>query len=319
MLGEISCDTEAFDPVQGNFDNVFYEDRDHFLYALQVNGRVLQYGSEEFRSDRELVKVACIGTGAVAFQYASDEIKSDLSFVKELIWISTGLIAIADEKLLHDKDFLASLPDRMLEYLLEEDGPDWLRDDKEFALKMIANTGCTIEYLSEKLRDDYDIALAAVKSFGRQYRYVSEKLKMNRNVAKAAFLSGGGALEYAPDAIKADRELVKIALNSKGSDLKYASDDLKADRELVKIALSSYGGGLMYLSDKYKGDKELVTIAVGSNSQVNDAFVAMADELKRDKEFIKSLLFINCDVLDYADSELSKDAELKFLYKIQTL
>ena len=285
---------EFFDPKEKNFDSVFYEDRNHFIYALLVNGDILQYASEEFKNDKELVEMA-VRSKCTAFEFASEDIKSDKGFILELIGLESNIISFLPEKILLDKDFLSQLKVDTLTELLEH-GPEELKNDKEFVLKLIGHCGYSLEYLSEDFKNDFDIVYAAVTHNGQAYQFASENLKSNKEIILAAVSESGAVLED-------------------------MSDEIRSDREIVKKAVSNFGGALEDASDDLKADKEIVLLAIGSRFNVEYAIraISKSNDLLSDKDFVAQLLYLDAEVWDYLDASLKKDADLKLLYKIKTI
>lgn len=288
LLESIRYDASAFDPKEGNFDDLFYTDKTYLSYVLWRNGAALEYVSDEYKSDYDLIRIA----GEAGFEFASASAKEDKEFILEMIGKDNfGILTHISKKLLLDKDLLSQFDDEDLRYLIDEEGPEELRNDKEFVLRTIKYNGTGIQYLCNEFKNDYDIALAAVSNNSYAYEYISDELKNNR----------------------------KIFLATKGGDhLAYASEEFRADKELVSYAVQRDGGALEYAADTLKADKDVVTKAIMSRSNINDALEVVAPELLADKEFVTQLLFIDGDVFSYISKDLQKDSDIKLLYKIVT-
>lgn len=292
-LSDLKYNAEFFNPEEGNFDSLFYEDKKYFTYALIVEPDVLQFASEEFKSDKEIVELAVSIRGS-SFEYASDELKDDKEFVDKMANIDRGILPHVSDDILLDKSFLSKFEGHYLAFILES-GPEKLKNEREFVLKVVSESGNHLRFLCDEFRNDYDVVLASVKDNGNAYEYASDNLKVNEDIVIAALTgTGNGVLEHAPSEITSNREYLKLNAYKDGNAIYYAADEFKADKELIKIAARS-------------------------RFNVEQAYRAISSSLLKDKEFMTELLLIDEEIYDYMDPELKKDPEIKILYKVKTL
>jgi len=292
-LSNLKYNPEFFNPQEGNFGPLFYEDKKYFTYALIVEPNILQFASEEFKSDKEIVELAVSIRGS-SFEYASDELKDDKEFVDKMAKIDKGILPYVSDDILLDKSFLSQFDGFYLSFILEN-GPDELKNDREFVLKVVSECGNHLRFLCDEFRNDYDVVLASVKDNGNAYEYASDNLKVNKDIVIAALTgTGNGVLEHAPSEITSNREYIKLNAYKDGNAIYYAADEFKADKELIKIA-------------------------AGSKFNVSQAYRSISSNLLKDKEFMIELLQIDEEIYDYMDPEMQKDPDIKLLYKIKTL
>lgn len=298
LLESIKWDADEFDPENGKFDEVFYTDRNFFKYALMTNGGVLQYASDEFKSDKDLIKLAYEADGSSsALRYASDELKSDKDFILELVQIAgTHVISDASDALF-DMEFINLFDPKDLDFLIE-DRFDLIKENKPLVLNILSSNGYSFRYLPDDWKNDFEVAKAACEHNSNAYEHISDELKGNRELLLAA---------------------ISQQFGSAGEALMHASDELKADRDIAKIAVRSYGASLCCLSDTLKNDKEIIKLALYSRSQLSEALPCIPDELLSDREFAKELMCIEGDIYDYLDDSLKKEDEFKLLKKIKEI
>ena len=293
LLESIKWSSGDFDPENGNFDEVFYTDKNFFKYALITNGDVLRYGSDEFKSDKELIKMAVISSTS-ALEFISDELKSDKEFILELLQLTDiSILSYVPDSLLKDKDFISLFNPKDLSFLLE-DKFDLIKGNRELVLNILTSNGYYLRYLPDEWKNDFEAAKIACTNNANAFDEVSDELKANKEVLLAAISRDGKALER-------------------------ASDELKADREIAKIAVKSYGAAICCLPDTLKNDKEIIKLALLSRTQLNDAMPCFPKDLLADREFAKELLCIEADIFPYIDVSFQKDAEFKLLKKIMEL
>ena len=97
LVNELKYGNEDFfNPEEGNFDDVFYEDKKFFIYALLKNGNILKYASDEFKADKELVKIA-VNSDTEAFKFASEDLQSDRDYILELAEYNEDLVVYVPE------------------------------------------------------------------------------------------------------------------------------------------------------------------------------------------------------------------------------
>ncbi|MDF1878412.1 DUF4116 domain-containing protein [Sulfurimonas sp. SAG-AH-194-C20] len=289
-LTNIRWDADFFDPKNGNFDSIYYSDKTLFTYALLVNGDVLQYASDEFKADAEMVGVA-ISSSISSFAYIDEKFKHDKEFI--LKHCDYNVLEYLPDEILLDKKFLMNYDVEDLAVLLETK-PHLYKDDREFILKILQNNGNALRHLSADMQNDFEMAKASVLNNSHAYQHIGNKLKDNE-------------------------ELLKLAIKWNGDILEYAIDKFKQDKEIAKIAVSNNASAICFLPKEFQSDKELISLALGSRMNVSDAMLSINKEVFKDREFSKRLMYINEAIFDYFDSELQKDTEFKLIKKIQEI
>lgn len=291
-LKDLKWNASSFDPQGKKYDSAFYENQDFFKYALRVEAGIMEYAPEEFKSNKEIAELA------VLFNYnnldfVSDEIKADEEFIKKVIRSEPSAIRYLKKDLLLNKEFLKSLNDHNVADLLK-DGPEELKQDREFVLKYIGIAGYHIEHLSSEFKNDRDVALRATRNNAHAMEFVSDELKKDKNFVL---------------------EVVRLD----GRAIAYIAEELLSDREIALAAISNYGGAMNYIDKKFHSDKEIVLAGVLSRSNVGDVYRRISDELNGDREFMKKLLFLDNECFDYLNDSLRKDPEFVLIKKLYDL
>ncbi len=289
-LTNIRWDADYFDPKNGNFDSIYYSDKTLFTYALLVNGDVLQYASDEFKANAEMVVIA-ISNSISSFTYIDEKFKHDKEFI--LKHCDYTVLEYLPDEILLDKIFLMNYDLDYLAILLETK-PHLYKNDREFILEILQNNGNALRHLSADMQNDFEMAKISVLDSSYAYEFIGNKLKDNE-------------------------ELLKLAIKTNGYTLKYASDKFKQNKEIAKIAVSNDASALCLLSKEFQSDKELISLALSSRHNLPDAMLCINKEVFKDKEFSRKLMYINEYIFDYLDSELQKDTEFKLIKKIQEI
>jgi hypothetical protein len=132
--------------------------RDHknlFLKSIKErrDGSALQYASEEFKTDREIV-LAAVNSDGSSLEYAAEHFKSDREIVLAAVMNSRRGSA--------------------LKY-----AADHFKSDREIVLAAVMNSsrwGDALEYAAEHFKSDREIVLAALMSNGSALKHVSYAL-----------------------------------------------------------------------------------------------------------------------------------------------
>ncbi len=140
-----------------------------------------------------------------------------------------------------------------------KNAPETVRDNKDFAIKILPMGGGLLDAFSERLRADKDVVTAAVGSAWNALGYAAEELRGDRDVVLAAVRHDGYALQFASDELKDDKEIVLTAIETyEGDVLEYASKRLKDDKETVLAAVKRCGDSIGFASERLRHDADVI-------------------------------------------------------------
>src|SRR3989338_1464594 len=142
--------------------------------------------------------------------------------------------------------------------------PQYLRERKRVALKIVSEYGCLYFHLGEELKKDRDVCLAALKSYPI-YIHLSEEFKNDR-----VFVLTCLNCKYdivMPKQFYNDREIVKELVKRKS--LMLISDEMPKefldDKEIALNAIKKCNRSVSVLSERLQHDCGFVLAAVRSN------------------------------------------------------
>ena len=121
----------------------------------------------------------------------------------------------------------------------------------------------------------------------------------------------GNLFKLLPEELKADKELALHAVKG-GLSVGLLSSEVKSDTEIIKIYISRinlrYGADtLEHVSDELKTNKEFIKSLVSINGFV---LKDLTQELKNDKDFVLTAVKQNGGTLKYASDELKADKDV---------
>lgn len=180
---------------------------------------------------------------------------------------------------------------------------------KEKAIDKIKYDGLKLQDLADKWKNDLDVVSIACQNNGYAIMYASQELRNNKDLAKIVLSRQGLMLKEFSLEIKNNKDLVEIAVKMNPYAFRAASDELKNDRNYVLYLAESQPIVFGLSSDLIKNDFELVQKFLPltqtlynelcpdlkSNKELAlkciennglGVFIALSDELKKDKEFI---------------------------------
>ena len=128
---------------------------------VRLDGRTLQWMTEEIRNTPEVVMAAVAGNASHphVLQWAGEAVKGDREIV---------LAAVQK----HGK---------ALQWAPEE-----MRNDHEIVLAAVTDRGEALQHASESLRDTDDVVLASVSAWGQSLRWASARLREDLAAVRAA-------------------------------------------------------------------------------------------------------------------------------------
>lgn len=144
-----------------HLDELFKNDRDIVLAAVQRNGLALLYAPLALKNDRDIVLIA-LQRNALALRYASLPLKNDINIV------------------------LAAVQRNGLAFQYASKA---LRSDKRVALEAVQRNGLALQYASEALRNDKEVVLAAVNQNSLAFYYASKALRNDKSLALTLLLN----------------------------------------------------------------------------------------------------------------------------------
>jgi hypothetical protein len=258
-------------PFLGNlalylYDCQYPDDGQEFAKAvLRKDGKALEYATPEWQNEKETVELA-LNSNPNALQYASSSLRGDREFI---------LACLNQAKYRSEKS-------QIFLHIDEE-----LKKDREFALKLAALCGSTLQYMDESFQNDREIVFAAIKSSkGLILRFASESLRNDKDLVREAVISSlGFALEHASVQLKNDKAFVLEFCQKRWTCAAFrrASDALRDDEEVARATFAFTGDYLNDAGEKVKNNKELVLLAI-KNSSRGYAYSYASHSLKWDPE-----------------------------------
>ena len=145
----------------------------------------------------------------------------------------------------------------ILSELLEDADSD-LKQDRDFVMMVVQQSGLALEFAHEDLKRDFDIVMAAVKQNGYALRHAHESMKRNREIALAAVEQDYSALQYAPE----DLEIAMAAVKQCWRALGYAGEGARRDFDIVMAAVQQSGYALAFAHESMRCNREIAIPAV---------------------------------------------------------
>ena len=130
---------------------------DFALQDVQNDGLILEFVSDKYRNNAEIVSKAVVQNG-LALQYASEQLRKKKEIVLEAV----------------------KQNGHALQYASEE-----LKDNQEVVLAAVNQNGLALRYASEELKNNQEVVLAAVKQNELALQYASYELQNNRKFIEA--------------------------------------------------------------------------------------------------------------------------------------
>lgn len=161
-----------------------------------------------------------------------------------------------------------------------------LKNDKEVVLSAVQNTGYALKFASDTLKDDEEVVITALKRFGLALGFASERLKNNKNFLISCTKCSEFTLQFAGKELQNDKELVLMAVQNSGNALQYASEKLKDDEEVVFTAFKNYVYSLEFASHRLRNNKKFMLNAIRSSAGLALPFAS--EELKNDPEIMEA-------------------------------
>lgn len=230
---------------------------EYALQAVQIDGRALEFLTDNFKKDRTLVTAAVSKYGD-ALRHAAVELREDRDVVM-------AAVKNMGEALAHAPAF---------------------QGDREIVFAAVASDGSALQHATSALKADKEVVIAAVKRHSHALQFASEELRGDVEVVLEASKQSSMALykefgllaftpmvhplHYASDEIKANRHVILQIVELNGLALQYAHESFRSDLEMVYTAVRSEGTALQFISEDLLRNRDVVFAAVKSNGQALD-------------------------------------------------
>ena len=314
-------------------------DREVVLEAVKQNGNALEYASNNFKEDFEIVLtaleslsenvknnkyrfqnvrevyLAAIKENPVYFKYASDAMRSNKKFIIDAIRQNSMVlnelksdnidIDIIKNAIITDLSCLKDLSGGIMVYL----------SNKENVLELVKCNGMALQYVDDKYKSDYDVVLEAVRQNGMSIAYAVDHLRWNQEIAMAAIKNNARAIQYTAYTLRKYKPFLLDIIEENKFILPYIDEDVR-DYEFLLEVVKRNGMALDLLNDKLKKNKEIVLEAVKQNGL---ALAYAHPSLRKDYEVVSAAIENNPDASKYALKEFSHVQTMYNIQEVQAL
>ena len=190
--------------------------------------------------------------------------------------------------------------------------PKKYKENKEWVLLAVKENGLVLEYVSNLFKSDEDVVTEAIEEDGYAFKFAHEYLKKDRTYVEKLLNEKEFIFDHIDKSLQEDQVLIEKALKYDGSAFEYLSENFKKNRAYIVKLLKKNGWIFSYIDEKFKKDKELIAIAIENAPAILEEDVP--EEVKKDKDFLFSLIKINKEVVEYIDKKTWEDND--FLLKV---
>eukprot|EP00930_Biecheleria_cincta_P082481 TRINITY_DN72206_c0_g1_i1.p1 TRINITY_DN72206_c0_g1~~TRINITY_DN72206_c0_g1_i1.p1 ORF type:complete len:1390 (+),score=277.57 TRINITY_DN72206_c0_g1_i1:200-4369(+) len=243
------------------------------------NWKVMLYGTEEVRCDRDVVLEA-VKQDYMAMSYAS-AFYDDKDFMLKAVQAQGSAFQYGAEAIRADPDLAYAAV--KTSWVAIKHVAEKLRGSSKIIREAVRQCWQALEYASEDLKDDKDIVSLAVKQSWRALQWAGPRLQADKQVLLNAVTQSVDAMQYAAEQLCADQEFMQQAVRLHGLAIKFAVGALVDDRDLVLEAVRQDWRALQYASELLRGDRAVVLEAV---RQHQDALSFATEQAREDKELI---------------------------------
>lgn len=253
------------------------KDRDFVLKALELNGAIYPFLSDELKKD-EKIAIISINNYPDSYRDLPYELLDNEVVIEEAIknnQFGAEVLHHASDRLKDNKDIvmLAVSKSTGVEFFYEyrpEAGYTYndalcyaserIRDDKDVVLLSVENNPDSLESASARLQNDYDVVLTAVKGNAHSLKYASEELRGNKELVLIAANSYFSSIyDYYDEGLGGEE--LEESVNIEDSILEYISDKLKNDRDVILAIVNNNPYAFVNIPDKFKDDYDIALIA----------------------------------------------------------
>jgi hypothetical protein len=304
-------------------------DKQTVIEIVQYNYEILSSLSEEYTNDKDVI-IAAVSADRRAFQYASYQLQQD----DDVLFIYLTKFEKIPGVEIYDDNFLLRLAaevDFAFSYACE-----YLKNDKEFILKMVQINGLIMKEVGEELKKDQEIAHASILQNSDAFEFIDESLKENKEIILAALKEGNEKMifESINSSLKLDKEFFTSCIKINPRVILYASDELKEDKEVVQLATSLDPSMFKYVGEKFQNEfeaiyyfvrngeperiqnlsKELMTkeIILEAVKQAGN-LIEFAGNFKEDKEVVIAAVTNDGSAIEFTSEDFSNDKEIAII------
>lgn len=152
--------------------------------------------------------------------------------------------------------------------------PDAWKDDAEFVVELLRDSGSHFQHASPRVRGLRDVALLAVTDTScNNLEHVPPPVCRDRQLLLTALRGHLQAYLHVPEDLRADPELLALALeHSEGNSLVFGAmpPSARDDREIALRMVSRDGWGFRHASERLRDDKEVLLAALAKDIRVLD-------------------------------------------------
>ncbi|CAE6920617.1 unnamed protein product [Symbiodinium sp. CCMP2592] len=204
-------------------------DKEVVLAALQRDGQMLEFASEDLQADPSLV-LAAVASDGTALRFASNALRGCRKVVVAAVRQNGLALQFAEHSLRCDSELLRIAARRWWScdwsYLFTASN---LQNDRDVVLAAVRIDWRALQSVGEKMQKDVQVVSAALAQNLGASRFLSRSLLESRAEMLELLACRGAALQFAPEVFRADRELVQAAVVQDGSALQFASEELRRD------------------------------------------------------------------------------------------
>lgn len=294
--------------VYGVSQNIANE-RDQILRQLQNDEVELEYLSDEWKADREVVLVAVKKYGEV-LEFVSEALKDDKEIVLESVKQNGLALEYVSERLKDDFDVVFSAV--TAEPLSLEDASTRLKRDEKIILEALEGDYRSIDYISEELKNDSRFMILLASYDYRAVQYANRNLRLEKSFI----------LELIEYDIRIVKYLENGLRNSAGFQLQivkidprifyFCTDEIRGDREIAFEAIRKIGWLLGSAADLIRRDKKIVMSAVKQNGV---AIQFASPQLRDDEEVVKAAISENQLAIAYVSTRLQSHFAVRLFFK----
>lgn len=126
--------------------------------------------------------------------------------------------------------------------------------------KAIAKSACNFQYAPDYMKDDKEIALRIIKKNNSLFNAISQRLKGDKEILEIAIVKSPEVIEYASDELKNDKNIALSCVNKNGSTICFFSEMIKKDKDVALAAVQQNGAAFLFIQ-KYHNDCKIRSIA----------------------------------------------------------
>lgn len=212
------------------------------------------------------------------------------------------------------------------------------KDVRELIGYLEEGNGLMLSFAGEKFRRDKDVVRAAVRDNGHAFEFADEALKRDVAFINELLKISGRVYYHIPrDVREADPEMFFKALEDCPYVIRLANKEQKADvrtlqilsdssawrmlefvdgelldnDEIVEDILDKEPGMFFAVSERLRGDRRILNKVLKRGCYF--AYDSASEEIKKDREFAKECLKLDCHVYQYLSEEFRNDRVLSLM------